>query len=128
MIDGATIEEDSDWLRPRKWANLFFDSLAHATWGRGQPKITDAINGYRGFIVDAWDPLNLDANGFAIEYQSSIRAYRLGLNVKEFPTNERPRVGGATHSIPTGLSIPQTVPLGTMQAASCTQTHLSKAA
>lgn len=105
MMDGATNEEDAHWWRPRKWANLAFDSLAWTTWGRSQPKITDAINGYRAFTVDAWDRLDLDASGFAIEYQSSIRSYKLGLTVTEFPTTEGKRIGGASdaHSIPTGL-------------------------
>ncbi len=105
MMAGAVNEEDHKFLRPRKWANLAFDALAHLTFGSRQPRITDAINGYRAITIPAWNRLDLDGTGFTIEYQSSIRAYKLGLRVKEFPTVEGARIGGEStaHSIPTGM-------------------------
>lgn len=105
MMPGATNEEDGQRIRPRKWANLAFGRAAHAIFGRGQPRLTDSINGFRGFTLAAWDRLALDGNGYSIEYQSTIRAYKLGLRVSEFPTQEGQRIGGVSgaHSIPTGL-------------------------
>jgi glycosyltransferase involved in cell wall biosynthesis len=105
MMEGAVNEEDSHWFRPRKWANLFFDWLGWLTWGRGQPRITDMINGYRAVTVDAWDRLQPDGSGYTIEYQTSIRAYKHRMSVVEFPTVEGARIGGASeaHSIRTGL-------------------------
>ena len=49
--------------------------------------------------------MELDADGFVIEYQMSIRAMKLGLKVTEIPTHEGARLGGAStaSSIPTGL-------------------------
>ncbi len=105
MMEGAYNEEDDTWFRPRKWANLAFREIAHLSFGRGQPKITDPINGYRAFTLRAWDEIKPDGEGYTIEYQSSIRAYQRGLRVAEFPTREGQRIGGQSGagSIPTGL-------------------------
>lgn len=94
MMPGAVNEEDTHWFRPRKWANKAFSLMAKVTWGRRQPKITDPINGFRAITVDAWDRLAPDGPGYTIEYQTSIRAYQLGLKVIEFPTVEGQRIGG----------------------------------
>lgn len=105
MMAGAVNEEDKELLKLRKWANNAFSELARVTWGRRQPRITDPINGYRGITVSAWDQLRPDGAGYTIEYQTSIRAYQLGLRVAEFPTVEGQRIGGESgaKSIPTGL-------------------------
>jgi len=49
--------------------------------------------------------LGLTAEGFAIEFQSSIKAFKKGLNIKEIPTAEGDRIGGESKakSIPTGI-------------------------
>jgi glycosyltransferase involved in cell wall biosynthesis len=105
MTDGAVNEEDSRWFRPRKWANLAFVWLAWITWGRRGDRITDVMNGYRAITIDAWKRLNPDAQGYTIEYQASIQAYKRRLKLREFPTVEGQRIGGASgaKSIPTGL-------------------------
>lgn len=105
MMEGAFNEEDVHRLRPRKWANLAFDWMAYVTWGRGAPRITDAINGYRAITVTAWDQLKPDGPGYTIEYQASIRAYKTGLKVVEFPTIEGQRIGGESQAkaLDTGL-------------------------
>lgn len=105
MMEGAVNEEDVHWFRPRKWANLTFSAMARQTWGRKRKKITDPINGYRAITMAAWDQLALDGAGYTIEYQSSIRAYQLGLRVEEFPTTEGQRLGGESNAkaIDTGM-------------------------
>ena len=107
MMPGATNEEDRQVLRLRKWANLAFSRVAHAAFGRGQPFITDSINGFRGFTLDAWDRLAIGGNGYTVEYHSSIRAYRSRLKVVEFPTHEGQRIGGESgaKAVPTGLAL-----------------------
>ena len=96
MMKGAFNEEDHQTFRPRKWGNLAFSRAAHALHGRGRPFITDSINGFRGFTLDAWDRLGVDGDGYTVEFQSSIRAYRAGMRVVEFPTHEGQRIGGQT--------------------------------
>lgn len=105
MMEGAVNEEDDSWFRPRKWANLVFNWMAFLTWGRGQKRVTDGINGYRAITCSAWDRIALDGSGYTIEYQSTIRAYKNRLRVTEFPTVEGQRIGGESNakSIDTGL-------------------------
>jgi glycosyltransferase involved in cell wall biosynthesis len=94
MMRSAVNEEDSSWFRPRKWGNLSFAWIAYLRWGLGRSRITDPINGYRAFTLRAWDLLEIDAEGYDVEFQTSIRSYRLGLKVVEFPTHEGRRIGG----------------------------------
>ena len=105
MMCGAKNEEDDALLRPRKWANQAFALAAWATWGLRRTRLTDPINGFRAITLAAWDKLQADGPGYTIEYQCSIRAYKLGLQVMEFATQEGARIGGESgaKAIPTGL-------------------------
>ncbi|MBI3299575.1 MAG: glycosyltransferase family 2 protein [Elusimicrobia bacterium] len=103
MMAGARNEEDDDAVPLRKWANKAFNLMANLTWNRG-PFISDSINGYRAISRAAWERLALDGRGYTIEYQSSIRAMKLGLKVAEFPTHEGGRIGpGGSPALPLGL-------------------------
>lgn len=95
-------EEDDQTIKPRKWANQAFTLLARLFWGG---KVTDSINGYRAIRKDSFNKLNLDAAGFAIEYQMTIRALKLKMKVSEIATIEGERIGGqsTSYAIPTGL-------------------------
>lgn len=95
-------EEDNQVIKLRAWANQTFTLLADLIWGG---KLTDTINGYRAIEKSAFKRLNLDAKGFAIEYQMSIRALKLKLKIAEIPTIEGDRIGGqsTSYAIPTGL-------------------------
>jgi glycosyltransferase involved in cell wall biosynthesis len=97
-------EEDDLRFPWRAWANRAFTFISNAIWNRNA-YITDTINGYRAIEKDAFRRLKVDAPGFAIEYQMSIRAMKLGLNIAELPTIEGHRIGGEStaKSIPTGL-------------------------
>ncbi len=105
MMRGAVNEEDGCILRWRKWANLAFNGLANLAFRRRGPFVTDSINGFRAITRKAALLLNLDASGYTIEYQMTMRAMQAGLAIVEFPTVEGPRVAGETQarSIPTGL-------------------------
>ena len=102
MMAGAHNEEDELRFPWRKWANHVLNWMANMTWNRG-PFISDTINGFRAITKTAWQRLALDGPGYTIEYQSSIRAMKLGLRVVEFPTYEAPRIGpGGSPSLSTG--------------------------
>ncbi len=105
MMKGAHNEEDESWFKPRKWANNAFNWAANMLFNRGNRYVTDSINGFRGVRRQLLLDLQLDAVGFTIEYQMTIRAMQRGAKVTEFPTQEHPRIGGETKalSIPTGL-------------------------
>lgn len=104
FMKGSRNEEDDILFPWRAWANRAFTFLANILWNRKQ-YITDTINGYRATTKDAFDKMKIDAPGFVIEYQMSIRSMRLGLKVCEIPTYEGERIGGESKakSICTGL-------------------------
>jgi glycosyltransferase involved in cell wall biosynthesis len=97
-------EESGSFLPLRAWANQFFTLLANLFFGG---KLSDTINGFRAVKKDKFKELKVDAEGFAIEYQMSIRAMKLKQKIKEIPTIEGQRIGGCStaYSIPTGLKI-----------------------
>lgn len=104
MMPGAWNEEDRYWFRPRKWANKAFNLAANVLWNRSA-FVTDSINGFRAIRRVAFQMLQLDATGYEIEYQMTIRAMKAGLRIAEFPTREASRIGGESYarSLPTGL-------------------------
>lgn len=96
MMGGAFNEEDVSWWRPRKWANNIFNFAANVFWNRSGKYISDSINGYRALRRGLINELRLDASGYTIEYQTTIRALKKSLNIVEFPTREGQRIAGAT--------------------------------
>lgn len=105
MMKGAYNEEDAQLIKPRKWANLSFNLMANLSFRRKGPYVTDSINGYRAITSKMAKELSLDAHGYTIEYQMTMRALKKGANIVEFPTREGQRISGEIQakSIPTGL-------------------------
>ena len=107
FMPGARSEDDDKFLfASRRWGNLLFTWLVNVLCARGGAHIYDTINGYRGVTRAAFRRLAPDAEGYAIEFQMSIRALQLGLRVLEFPTQESPRIGRGVsklNAIPVGL-------------------------
>jgi glycosyltransferase involved in cell wall biosynthesis len=97
-------EEDDLRFPWRAWANRAFTFVVNSAWNRNE-YITDTINGFRAVKKEAFRKLKLDAPGFAIEFQMSIRAMKSGYKVAEMQTIEGQRIGGEStaKSIPTGL-------------------------
>ncbi|BBL71000.1 glycosyltransferase family 2 protein [Methylogaea oryzae] len=105
MMKGARNEEDDQIFRWRKWANNAFNLMANIAFRKKGPFITDSINGYRAITKSATETLKLDASDYTIEYQMTMRAFKSGLKIAEFPTIEGNRIFGETQarSIPTGI-------------------------
>lgn len=105
MMRGAHNEEDEELLRFRKWANNAFNLAANLLCRREGPYISDSINGFRGIRRALFNELGVDAVGFTVEYQMTMRALRKRVRIVEFPTHEGARIGGETKapSIPTGI-------------------------
>lgn len=90
MIGGR--RDDSEHLIPyRGFGNRVFSLLANIIFGGNY---TDTINGFRAIRKDKLERLRIDAQGFGIEYQISIRSMKLKYKVAEFPTCEGDRIGG----------------------------------
>jgi glycosyltransferase involved in cell wall biosynthesis len=107
LMKGSVNEEDKDILPLRKWANQAFTLLVNIFFNRSGKYISDTINGFRAVNRQRLLDLNLTAEGFAIEYQMSIRALKKKYKITEIPTIEGARIGGKSKakSIPTGLKI-----------------------
>ncbi len=88
---GSRSDNSDDFFRIRYLGNIVFSLLCRIFWRTG---VFDSINGYRGIRRDAMEKMNLDAPKHEIELQSTIRAAKLGLKIKEFPTKELTRIGG----------------------------------
>lgn len=88
---GSKSDDSDDPLYIRKMGNIFFGLVTRFIWKTGA---YDAVNGFRGFNKDAMKKMNLDAPKHEIELQSTIRAGKLGLSIKEIPTKELKRLGG----------------------------------
>ena len=84
--------DESGKLFPmRAWGNRFFTVLVNIIFGG---KLSDSINGFRAVRKDKFKELKVDAEGFCIEYQMSMRAMKLKQKIKEIPTTEGERIGG----------------------------------
>ncbi|MBI3312898.1 MAG: glycosyltransferase family 2 protein [Candidatus Omnitrophica bacterium] len=91
FLKGARNEEDGQLFKWRKWANQTFTFLVRLIWGG---KLSDTINGFRACKRSKILEMNLEATGFDIEFQMSIRALKLGYKLSEIPTLEGDRIGG----------------------------------
>lgn len=105
LMVGGKNEEDSRIIPLRKWANQAFTFIANVIWNRGNQYVSDTINGFRAIRKEAFDRLQPDAEGYSIEFQMSIRAMKIGLKIKEFPTEEGQRIGSVSKllAVPTGF-------------------------
>ena len=92
-LPGACSDDSDDPFRIRHYGSMAYSRVVHVIWGSG---VWDACNGYRGFRVASMKAMKLDAPLHEIELQSTIRATKLGMRVKEFPTKELPRLGGSS--------------------------------
>lgn len=104
FLKASRNEEDNQFFKWRAWANIGFTFLANIIFNRSK-YVSDTINGYRAITKDAFEKLHVDVQGFAIEYQMSMRAMKLGMKIDEIPTLEGERIGGfsTSYAIPTGM-------------------------
>jgi glycosyltransferase involved in cell wall biosynthesis len=104
FLPGSRNDEADAALPLRAIANRGFTLAAGLFFGG---RVTDTINGFRAIRRDRFLELAPDAEGFAIEFQISIRAMKKKLRIAEIPTIEGDRIGGEStaYSIPTGLKV-----------------------
>jgi glycosyltransferase involved in cell wall biosynthesis len=105
MAGGCSEDDDKFLFASRRWGNLTFTWLVSLLFARGT-RLRDSINGFRAVTRAAFVRLRPDAEGYAIEFQMSIRALQLGLRILEIPTRESPRIGKGVsklNAVPVGL-------------------------
>jgi len=88
---GSCSDNSDDPLRLRRAGSIGFSAMVRLLWGCD---VWDSCNGFRGFRLEAMKRMRLDAPLHEIELQSTIRAAKLGMRIKEFPTRELLRMGG----------------------------------
>src|SRR5262249_37856683 len=104
FLPGSRNDEAESALPLRAIAHRGFTLAAGMLFGG---RVSDTINGFRAIRRDRFLELAPDAEGFAIEFQISIRAMKKRLRIAEIPTIEGDRIGGEStaYSIPTGLKV-----------------------
>ncbi len=102
ILPGSASDDSDDPIRIRKTANIVTSLIVRALWRTG---VWDAINGYRAFQLVSLRRLRLDAPLHEIEIQSTIRAAKLGMKIKEFPTRELRRMGGVRKETAASLTL-----------------------
>lgn len=102
FMKGSRSDDAEEMIPYRSFGNRFFTLVSNILWGG---RLTDSINGFRAIRKDKLKEINLDARGFGIEYQMTIRALKLKYRIKEIPTYEGDRIGGKSTagSIDVGL-------------------------
>jgi glycosyltransferase involved in cell wall biosynthesis len=105
MAGGCSEDDDKFLFASRRWGNLTFTWLVNVLIPR-RIWLSDSINGFRAVTRDAFARIQPDAEGYAIEFQMSIRARQLNLKILEMPTLEAPRFGKGVSklsAVPVGL-------------------------
>jgi glycosyltransferase involved in cell wall biosynthesis len=91
VLPGSCSDNSDDPLRIRRYGSMTYSLIVRLVWRSG---VYDACNGFRGYKLASMKRMRLDAAMHEIEIQSTIRAAKLGMRVKEFPTRELLRMGG----------------------------------
>jgi glycosyltransferase involved in cell wall biosynthesis len=95
-LKGSRNEEDSKFLKPRKWGVLGLAAGAALLWRREGHFVRDILHGYKGVTVDAFKRMDILDHGLSIDLEMTIRSYRLEISRAEFPVQEIPRPHGET--------------------------------
>ncbi len=81
----------SDMPLHRRFGNQVFVSLVNLFWGT---RYSDLCYGYRSFRREPFQDIALEATGFDIEAELSIKAAKNDLRILEVPSFEKERQGG----------------------------------
>lgn len=100
-------EEDDHLLRPRKWFVILLGRIISIRFNRRNTRVTDVLHGFRGMSKEAFKAVSIEPVGSTVDAEMVLEAYRLGMNISEFPTHETSRLHGDTHfkALPTGWRI-----------------------
>jgi len=93
FMKGSKADDSNELIPYRTFGNRMFTVIANLLFGG---KLKDSINGFRAIKKSKFQELNPDTEGFGIEYQMSIRALKKKFKIKEIPTIEADRIGGAS--------------------------------
>ena len=108
VIKGARNDEDTKFLKPRKWFVILLAVIATVFFNRGNRVLWDVLHGFRGITIKGYKKMDLKDEGkVTIDIEMVARSYKKHIKSIEFPTKERARLAGVTHfkAWPTGKEI-----------------------
>jgi glycosyltransferase involved in cell wall biosynthesis len=107
MIKGAWNEEDSQFVKPRKWFVIFLAMISRILWRREGNMIWDVLHGLRAMRKKAFLAIGPIENGVSIDLEIVVRSYKKHMKRIEFPVQENSRIDGETHfkAFPTGKKL-----------------------
>jgi glycosyltransferase involved in cell wall biosynthesis len=98
QIKGSTNEEDTKFLKPRKWAVRLMAIFVGLIWKNSKsPLILDVLHGFKGWRKPSFEKMRILPYGLSIDLEMVVRAYKLNLNVLEVPTSEKSRFYGESN-------------------------------
>lgn len=97
MMKESRNEEDSKFLKPRKWFVLTLGLAAKIFFKKEGNTIWDALHGFRGMTVEAFKKCNISDMSPSVDIEMVCRSYKLRIKRIEFPTTEYSRIAGETH-------------------------------
>ncbi len=96
QLSKSVNEEDTHFLRPRKWGVLGLAFIAMLVWRREGVWVRDVLHGFKGWKRSAFNRMKIFDFGLSIDIEMVVRAYKLQIPRIEFPTKELPRGYGTT--------------------------------
>ena len=97
MMKGAHNEEDNKLFKPRKWFVLGLGFIAIVLFKREGNSVWDTLHGFRGMTAEGFRRLEISERDLSVDIEMVCRSYKFRIKRIEFPTSERPRIGGSTH-------------------------------
>ncbi len=96
-MQGAHNEEDSNWIRHRKWFVQIVGWFIALVWRREGNYLTDILHGVKGFDKQSFLDMNIEEEGHSVDLSMAIRSYKLRHSRIDIPAVEKPRFYGDTH-------------------------------
>lgn len=98
MLEGSKNEEDSKFIKHRKWFNFALGVLAKIKWGRTTMGIiSDPLHGFRGLNRELINKLVLNDFGVTADLEMVKYVYSNSIKFCEYPVIEMPRTHGNTN-------------------------------
>lgn len=107
MIKGAKNEEDTQFLKPRKWFCQFLGYIANMLFSKSNNNSTDITQGFRAISRNLYKKLAIKKpDPIAPDFEQIIKILKLNVSIHEFPTVENKRLHGQTSmtSLKTGMA------------------------
>ncbi len=74
-IEGGRDEEDTLFLKPRKWGVLVLANFSALIWKREGHYVRDVLHGVKGFTKQVFKEMRIVDHGFSIDIEMVIRSY-----------------------------------------------------